>query len=153
MSGLSEVNGSMNGKDIKFTLKSIMGNGPVGTVTGVEEQGATLTGEGCANASFKPIVIDSYGGGGLGAGSTVEGGAAENTASHRRGTVTQPVWATVAEDDEAGGITLPCRPRTDFHGLARCGRSPRGTSMRALDHVATAIERFAKGLCDYTAWV
>ena len=64
MSGTSEVNGSMNGKAIKFTLKSVMGNGPVGTVTGAVGQGATLVGEGCANASFKPIVVDSYGGGG-----------------------------------------------------------------------------------------
>jgi hypothetical protein len=64
MSGTSQVDGRMTGKNIKFTLKSIMGNGPVGTVTGAVGQGATLTGEGCANASFKPIVIDSYGGGG-----------------------------------------------------------------------------------------
>jgi hypothetical protein len=64
MSGLSQVDGTMSGKNIKFTLKSIMGKGPVGTVTGVEGQGATLVGEGCANGSFKPIVIDSYGGGG-----------------------------------------------------------------------------------------
>lgn len=64
MSGVSQVDGTMTGKSIKFTLKSVMGNGPVGTVTGVEQQGATLVGEGCANASFKPIVIDSYGGGG-----------------------------------------------------------------------------------------
>jgi hypothetical protein len=64
MSGMSEVNGIMNGKNLRFTLKSVMGNGPVGTVTGAVGQGVTLTGEGCANGSFKPIVIDSYGGGG-----------------------------------------------------------------------------------------
>ena len=62
LSGLSEATGSMNGTQFNLTLKSVMGKGPVGTVTGVEGQGATLKGEGCANASFKPEVLNSYGG-------------------------------------------------------------------------------------------
>lgn len=64
MSGLSEATGSINGKNVRLTLKSVMGNGPVGTVTGVVGQGATLTGTGCANASFNPTVINTYGMGG-----------------------------------------------------------------------------------------
>lgn len=64
MSGMSQADGSMSGKNFNLSLKSIMGNGPVGTVTGVAGQGATLTGAGCANAHFKPVVLNSYGTGG-----------------------------------------------------------------------------------------
>jgi hypothetical protein len=64
MSGTSQVDGSMSGKNFRLTLKSVMGNGPVGTVTGAVGQGATLVGQGCANASFKPIVVQQYGSGG-----------------------------------------------------------------------------------------
>jgi hypothetical protein len=66
MSGTSEVNGSETGSGGQFTLtlKSVMGEGPVGTVQGQKGKGATLTGPGCANATFKPMVVTSYGGGG-----------------------------------------------------------------------------------------
>jgi len=64
MSGLSQVSGrSESGGAFQLTLKSVMGNGPVGTVTGHAGQGATLTGEGCANARFKPTVVNTYGNG------------------------------------------------------------------------------------------
>lgn len=62
MSGASEVSGSETGGRVTFTLSSIMGNGPVGTVRGQIGKGATLTGDGCANATFKPIVVNQYGG-------------------------------------------------------------------------------------------
>lgn len=64
MSGMSQADGTMNGKNFNLSLKSVMGNGPVGTVTGVAGQGATLTGSGCANAHFKPVLLNSYGSGG-----------------------------------------------------------------------------------------
>jgi len=64
LSGMSEANGTMNGKNFELTLKSIMGNGPVGTVTGEQGVAAKLTGEGCANATFKPVVLNTFGGGG-----------------------------------------------------------------------------------------
>jgi hypothetical protein len=64
MSGMSSADGSMNGRSFNLSLRSVMGNGPVGTVTGVAGQGATLTGQGCANAHFKPVVLNSYGTGG-----------------------------------------------------------------------------------------
>jgi hypothetical protein len=62
MSGMSEVNGTESGDHFNLTLKSVMGNGPVGTVQGVRGKGAKLTGEGCANATFKPVVLNTYGG-------------------------------------------------------------------------------------------
>lgn len=64
MSGTSEVNGSESAGKFNLTLKSVMGNGPVGTVQGQMGHGATLTGDGCANATFKPMVVTQYGGGG-----------------------------------------------------------------------------------------
>jgi hypothetical protein len=64
MSGMSQVDGSANGKQFSLSLRSIMGNGPVGTVTGTVGVGARLTGTGCANATFRPIVVNNYGGGG-----------------------------------------------------------------------------------------
>lgn len=63
MSGLSRATGSESGGAFNLTLKSVMGSGPVGTVTGHAGKGATLTGQGCANATFKPVVINSYGNG------------------------------------------------------------------------------------------
>jgi hypothetical protein len=54
LSGISFVTGTMN-SDGKFTLdlKSVIGNGPVGTVTGTRMSDgrikATLVGQGCAN--------------------------------------------------------------------------------------------------------
>jgi hypothetical protein len=54
LSGISFVTGTMD-SDGHFTLqlKSVIGNGPVGTVTGTRSSSgrimATLTGEGCAN--------------------------------------------------------------------------------------------------------
>lgn len=62
MSGLSEVSGTENGGRFSLTLKPVMGNGPVGRVEGRVGQGATLTGQGCANATFKPEVLTVYGG-------------------------------------------------------------------------------------------
>jgi hypothetical protein len=62
MSGMSAVSGKENGGHFHLTLKSVMGNGPVGTVEGQIGKGATLTGDGCANATFKPVVLNTYGG-------------------------------------------------------------------------------------------
>ncbi len=62
MSGTSQVTGTFSqGGQIQLTLTSVMGNGPVGTATGVKESdGAaniTLTGTGCANMHMrtKPV--------------------------------------------------------------------------------------------------
>jgi hypothetical protein len=60
MSGLSHATGSESGGAFNMTLTSVMGSGPVGTVTGHIGKGATLKGEGCANATFKPAVITHY---------------------------------------------------------------------------------------------
>jgi hypothetical protein len=62
MSGMSQADGSMVGKNFNMTLRSVMGNGPVGTVTGAQGQGARLTGTGCANATWKPLVVYMWGG-------------------------------------------------------------------------------------------
>jgi len=64
MSGMSQVDGSMNGNAFSLTTRSVMGNGPVGTVTGVRGQHARLVGTGCANATWNPVVINQYGSGG-----------------------------------------------------------------------------------------
>jgi len=64
MSGVSQVDGSMNGNQFNMTLRSVSGNGPVGTVTGVRGQHARLVGTGCANATWTPVVINEYGSGG-----------------------------------------------------------------------------------------
>jgi hypothetical protein len=64
MSGMSQADGSINGDHFNLTLRSVMGNGPVGTVTGVRGQHARLVGTGCANATWTPVVINSYGSGG-----------------------------------------------------------------------------------------
>lgn len=62
LSGLSEASGTETGTSFHLTLTSVMGKGPVGTVTGQAGSGATLTGEGCANATFKVTPVISYGG-------------------------------------------------------------------------------------------
>jgi len=64
LSGMSQADGTMKGNDFNLTLRSVMGNGPVGSVTGVRGQSARLTGTGCANATWTPVVINSYGSGG-----------------------------------------------------------------------------------------
>jgi len=64
MSGMSQVDGTMSGNQFSATLRSVMGNGPVGTVTGVRGQHARLVGTGCANATWTPVVINQYGSGG-----------------------------------------------------------------------------------------
>lgn len=77
LSGLSHVTGTVD-KSGHFTLTttSVMGSGPVGTVTGQRKAAganqasgalqATMTGEGCANMhlSMKPVAnLNNYGGG------------------------------------------------------------------------------------------
>jgi hypothetical protein len=64
LTGFSEADGSMVGGHFNLTIKSVRGNGPVGSVTGVQGRDATLTGQGCANATvnLRPLIIWGSGG-------------------------------------------------------------------------------------------
>jgi hypothetical protein len=68
LSGMSQATGTAQGGVVRITLKSAMGNGPVGTAEGKKSTTgtsyATLTGEGCANMHMvmKPIPNWGYGG-------------------------------------------------------------------------------------------
>lgn len=62
LSGVSEVTGNVDQSGhFQLQTKSSMGNGPVGTVTGMREKNgaieATMTGQGCANMHLRMAAV------------------------------------------------------------------------------------------------